>query len=430
MRILFTLTLIFAFAHVAFCDEQDADAPVPWQAPFESTSASQVDGKLVLILITNEDPFVVESVAEKLAERHGENPGQQTVNPPVWCSDVLAHSYRRAIARRPDLKGRLSLQSISAGLPSEVTGGKSKNLPSRAVLACCDANYRLLGMLVGVPDVDDLLTLIEDSEGVAAMRQLQSERPAEVVNMLAQRSSERLNRAWRGALEEVLMAIQGDAGDDRDESGGDESFPGRLRLLRETFEPTYVSDVRLRFGLTESSDHTRLVILEQHIQTRRPWCEAMIPFVAGSDFYETWRELVESLWGHQPVTADAEAPELVDWFKLQTESDSVVLSILPPPNQRHLPWPPIVDNAIRRGIGWQDAHQLALEHPFRQIDAEQLAVVIRSCGLKPIDIHLPSTARYLFIEPNKKLPLVIRETDPPGRFAGLLKRSKSNLVSD
>jgi hypothetical protein len=93
-----------------------------------------------------------------------------------------------------------------------------------------------------------------------------------------------------------------------------------------------------------------------------------------------------------------------------------------------LPWPPVTDRFAKRRIGWREVHALALEHPFRAVDPQQFATLIHSRGLDAVDIRRPSTVRYLFFDPKKKNPVVVREGDPPGRFAGILKRSKSNLV--
>ncbi len=310
MRASLAIALFFAVASCARSDEPAAeetstDETVAWQEPFEAISASKASDSLVLILITNEDPFLTQEHNDRL----NKNRKRQSLtaakkanhNPPVWCSDVLAFSYRKALDRRVDLRGRLKLQSIAAGLPKELTGGTDRNTPARAVLALCDGNYRLLGLTVGVPDTDDLLTLIEDGEDIAGIRELHAEQPAEIVKLIAERSSERLSRLWRGALEETVLAMEGDRSDD--DTDRDESFEGRMRLLSETFEPVYLADVRLRFGLTDATDQTRLVILEQHPEARRPWCESMIPFIADRDFLLVWQELVESIWGHQPITA-------------------------------------------------------------------------------------------------------------------------------
>lgn len=413
-------------------EETSTDETVAWQKPFEAISASKASDTLVLILITNEDPFVTQENSDRRNKQRKASKLDATKkanhNPPVWCSDILAFSYRKALDRRVDLRGRLKLQSIAAGLPKEITGGTARNTPARGVLALCDGNYHLLGLTVGVPDTDELLTLIEDGQDVAGILDLHERQPTEIVKLIAERSSERLSRLWRGALEETVLAMDGDRGED--DARRDESFDGRLRVLSDTFEPIYLADVKLRFGLTDATDQTRLVILEQHTEARRPWCESMIPFIAGSDFLETWGELVESIWGHQPITVEAEADDLLDWFDLQIKSDSLVLSLRPPFHLQRLPWPPSTGGDKKRGVGWSEVHSRALEHPFRSVDARQLAVLIRARDLDVVDIQQPSLARYLFIEPKRKRPMIVREADPPGRFAGILNRTKSSLVTE
>lgn len=437
MRASLAISLLLCVACCARSDEPAAEETstgeiVTWQDPFEAISASDAADALVLILITNEDPFLIQEHSDRVNKKQKATKRaaakKANHNPPVWCSDVLAFSYRKALDHRVDLRDRLKLQSIAAGLPRELTGGTDRNTPARAVLALCDGNYRLLGLTVGVPDTDDLLTLIEDGEDVAAILELHAEQPTEIVKLIAERSSERLSRLWRGALGETLLAMEGDVGED--DARCEASFEGWLRLLSDIFEPVYLADVKLRFGLTDATDQTRLVILEQHPEARRPWCESIIPFIADRDFLLIWQELVESIWGHQPITADGEAKQLLEWYDLQAKTDSVVLSLQAPFHLRRLPWPPILDKAAKRGVGWQEVHNLALEHPFRTVQPQQLAVLIRQRPLDSVDIQQPSMARYLFLEPNKKSPLVVREADPPGRFAGLLKRSKSSLVKE
>lgn len=198
-------------------------------------------------------------------------------------------------------------------------------------------------------------------------------------------------------------------------------------MLAETFESPYLADVRLRFGLTEAADKTRLVILEQHPQTRMPWCQATLPFIAGGDVSSTWRALVESIWGHPPITVDADASELFAWVDSQLPANAVVLSLTPSGLPGRNPWPPVTEGP-RRGMDWREVHSRAQMHPFRTVDLQQLSLLVRSRGFKETDVFRPSMARYVLLDPKKRTVQVIRESDPPGRFASLLKRSKSSLV--
>ncbi len=373
--------------------------------------------------ITNDDPFFDES-----SDRD-----RNKVESQVWCADVLARSVRKAKQSRADLRDRLSLQSVAAGMPAALTGGELRNQPARAVVAICDGNYRLLAFTAGVPDTAVLLTLIEDAEEVRSLRQMHERASEQLVAAIAQRSGERISRLWRSALEEMLVAMgagnlgAGNLNENADIPGAmAQRQLGRLTLLWETYAATYAADVKLRFGLTEAADRTRLVILEQHPQTRRPWCESMIPFFADNDFSTLWKPLCESLWGIEPIVKNVDATELLDWWDSQIETDAVVLSLLPPPLFRRDPWPPadLDGTTTKRGIGWHDLQQLVVQLPHRTIDAQQLSVLIRSRDLTAVDIQLPTTARYLFFEPKKKTAVVIRQGDPPGRFVARLKRAR------
>ncbi|MGI9473794.1 MAG: hypothetical protein ACR2NZ_19790 [Rubripirellula sp.] len=409
-----------------------------WQEPFATISASKSDDALVLLLITNEDPFRAEAslkpkalpqpaVGAKQAAQ-----GKVQLEPPnVWCVDALSQSIQRAFEFRPDLKDRLQLQSISSGIPSVLSGGTSRNLPERAILILCDGKYRLLGLSVGVPDLDELLTLIEDSENVRTLRHLSQDDPKKVVDEIAQQNMKRLSRLWRSTFEEVLLEMDGDWGDAAtDDVIERRVFDGRIQRLFEALEPTYLSDVELRFGLTDITDRNRLIVLEQHTEARHPWCQSIAPFLVGADMSIRWRELVESLWGHAATTAQDDITELLAWYDTNLKSGSIILSLKPPIHRRHLPWPPLTDRTARRGMTWQEAHDLALTHAFRKIDAQQIAALIRERDLRPIDVANPSRARYLMITPGKNLINVVREKDPPGRFAGQLRRAESSLQTE
>lgn len=196
--------------------------------------------------------------------------------------------------------------------------------------------------------------------------------------------------------------------------------------MSETYQPHYLADVNLRFGLNETADQTRLVILEQHPEARRPWAAASIPFLAGEDFLTLWKPLCESLWGFQPIMIDAEDAELLQWWDSLSDTEPVVFSLQPPLLSGRTPWPPVTatGKTARRGLGWKDVQELVVQLPFRNIDAQQLFTLIHSRELKPVDIQLPTTARYLLFEPGKKAAWVAREGDPPGRFVGRLKRAQ------
>ena len=174
-------------------------------------------------------------------------------------------------------------------------------------------------------------------------------------------------------------------------------------------------------------DQTRLALLEQHVQTREPWCDALLPLIEGQDFSILWRDLLELTWYHPPVFDWEVDQDLLDWIDHQLESSAVVLRLEPPMRTvrpASLPGNASLSKHIER---WQTVNQLALEYPFRTVTVQQLAMVMRHRQLKPIDIQQPSLARYIFLEPARPRPLVVGANDSPARFANRLKRARNGL---
>ena len=151
-------------------------------------------------------------------------------------------------------------------------------------------------------------------------------------------------------------------------------------------------------------------------------------FIAGTNFQDSWQPLAESVWGHPPIMDQALNPELKQWVQSHGEGAAAVLMLKSPMKFQHLAWPPPADPVERRITGWSKAHAQALEHPFRKISMSELALLIRELEYSPIDVFEPSLVRYLFIQTNRREPMVARQGDPPGRFTRLLTRSKTSLV--
>ena len=415
---------------------QEAKDPRPlnWQPSFSTISASKADNALVLLVITNADPFLKQNVAsedEPNAPANQAAPDQNKAplaTPDIWCATTLTDACRHLIQARPDLEDRLQLQSVSAGIPLQLSDGVPQNRPERAIVLVCDGNYRLLAIRIGVPDNEDLITLVEDAEDVRTIRELNPDNPKRVVEEVTLRNEQRLSRLWKTATTELLKEMDGSLDVDTDPNFKKASN-GRVHRICSALEPTYLADVELRFGLSDAADRTRLVVLEQHTESRLPWCESATPLLVGVDASIRWRELVESLWGHVATAPGDDHRQLLEWYDTNLKSGAVVFMLQPPIHRRHFPWPPVTAPGTRRGMTWQQVHDLALEHSFRQVDAGELAALIRDRDLRPVDIMNPSIARYLMISPGSDMMNVVREQDPPGRFASQLKRSKSSLGS-
>jgi hypothetical protein len=429
MRNFFLIATLFTFGHaataqrpaadVAIGDQENGDNNLAWRKVFESFSSPKAGDGLVLLVITNDSPWPAN-------RREPKNVNDDQVATTFWCKTLLEDSLRRLFSDQIDLRKQLRLQFIAAGLPPELTAGESAVTPAGAIVVCCDRQNRLLSFTVGVPEASDLATMIKDATETRLLIDRATDDPQTVIDRLADRSRSRLSRLFQESLAELLTAahIDGDDENNRDPT----VIRNRIKVVSEDIEPIYFLDASLRFGLSKNSDGNRMRVLEQHVETRRQWCELMIPFVAGVNLTDSWRPLVESIWGYSPTMEDDRQVELLQWVKLHLETGAIVLQLKPPMQVEHISWPPPPDAVSKRRQPWRDVHTLALSHPFRMIDAGQAGYLIHELDLRPINIYQPSLARYLFLQPQKRDPFVVREGDRPGRFAGILKRSKTELV--
>ncbi|MDG2224553.1 MAG: hypothetical protein P8L85_24440 [Rubripirellula sp.] len=417
----------------AFSQKLEPATALRWSKPFEAISPTVNESHLVLLVITNDDPFQAEehtpSPPKSGTEKSGteksdikKSEGELVIEePPVWCGRLLAKAIGKALKVRPDLNDNLSLQALSAGLPPELTAGVPSNQPARAIVFLCDTQYRLLALSVGVPDVDQLLQMIEDAQDVNQSLLLDPELThRDLVHALADRNQPRLARLWRNTLHEITLAF--DAKLDKPIRVKDlDPTVERVLELDAALKPAYELDVRLRFGLNDATDHRRLVILEQHPQARLAWCEALTPFVASFNMLDHWRGLVETVWGFPPITAETDS-ELQTWVTEQLPSNPVILLISPTQQAALLPWPPATGG--KRNQAWKKVHEQALAHPYRSVNYQQLATLIHLRQLRPIDAVASPPIRYIMLDRNTSTPATIRENDPPGRFASMLNRSR------
>ena len=392
----------------------DAEPTLDWQVPLSSLSTDAHGNQLTLMLITDGDPLAMPP----------DPPRDAAAVARPWCEAVFVKSMRGLYEHRPDLRESLQLQHLAAGTPRILTGGTRPELPRRAMLVVFDGEHRLLGWLVGVPESQALVGLIEDAEEVHMVAERLRDEPGGLGAEVARRSIARLDRRWAAALDEQWQLMGGTTEADASETA--EQLRARISLLAAVFRRAYVKDVALRFGLTEKLDRTRLAILEQHPQTRRPWCEAMIPFLAGVDFELAWRPVIESVWNRHCVSTMDRADELITWWAAIPEGQSVVLALRPPLLESTKSWPPAPgkDVASRRGLGWDSLQELLETETYRDVTAHELCHLMHDRQIRAIDIHHPSRVRYLYFESTEKNPVLIREGDIPGRYVALVKRNR------
>ncbi len=406
-RFILTLSMLLPIVAPAMGDEVvGAGTGISWQPAFEPISGSTSDDSLVLLMVTND-------------------PSSTEVGSPSddggWCGEVFVDAFRDMCSRRPELQNKIRLQSCLAGLPIELTGGKPGNGTARSILFVGDNQYRLLSFVVGVPDSSELMTLIEDAQEYRSMREIGTLTDREIKVKLSRRSRERLTRNWREVLDENLIAMDvEEAMDSTTESVA--TVIERVSVLNERFRDVYLSDVRLRFGLNDASDAARLTTLEQHVQTCRPWCEAMTPFVAGLDLQKFWSPITESVWGIMPVRSAVDVAEVGQPLVGLDSDELLVLSIQPPNSQRHIPWPPHRDSTLPLIDVWHRVDTMARSGQYQEINLQQLALIMSLRNLPPIDIRGSSLIRYVALPPDKNKPLLVFQSDPPGRVVASLKR--------
>ncbi len=423
------LILLVSDSNSIFAADPAKEPELRWQTPFTRQSGDDPTNRLVLILVTNDDAFLDHSQGAKA--KQAENlAGKAAEMKPIdhsqhgWCALEFHHTCQQVLQTRPELKDRVSLQSILAGTPSELSGGNVSNSPPRVILLVCDGFYNLLALSVGIPSVDDLLTLFEDAQEVKTLLYLNDANRTQNIATLVQRSKKRLGRLWNLKLQEIVDIKEREDALIRDGAAEPASSLIRMHKLFSALQPTYTYDVQTRFGLSTELDGRRLVILEQHSEPRYPWCQAIAPFITGMDVRQDWRIVVELLWQQCAVASGSDQTDLLTWFDEQKKSGPFVMAIKSPSHLQHRTWPPTTAPKHRKGTSWQTAHDAATEFPFRTITPQQLTELVRQRELKPLTFFSPSMIRYLLVSPNNRLPQIIREQDLPARFWGLLRRAK------
>ena len=395
---------------VAVADEavDEVDGLV-FREPFSGLSASEIQSKLIVFLITDEDPFQWTKAKLDKADKSRLGGG-----PDVWCGPDFRRSFQKLFVKRPDLKDRCIAQRVVAGLPANLTADVARTLPPRAITAICDGQYRLLHFSVGVPEPDDLIQMIEDAEENKALVQLHPDAPAAIGKAVMERTNKRVRRVYREALAGLAEPMSGD-----ESLAVDEAWISKYARFVSALNPSYLFDVRLRFGLSDTSDLVRLIVLEQHCETRRDWCDSLAPYIIGRPMRTIMNPLVDTTWGI-PAVLDInkeDHEEILTWFSSRRENSFVVLAIKPTHLDRDVAWPP--PNISRNPLAkrsWSELETVMSNHPFRSVSAEELAVVLRENNEMSINLLAPARARYVIFEPGKKKLTVVRESDLPGKF--------------
>lgn len=395
--------------------DEAADGRLIFREPFFGLSASEAESKLVLFLVTDQDPMEWAKAKQK-AEGQNRLPGSLD----VWCGREFRRSFQDVLILRPDLKDRCIVQRVVAGLPANLTGGTALPLPPRALVAICDGHYRLLNFSVGVPQADDLIDFIEQAEENQTLLNLNPDEPETLGTEIVNRSHPRIRRVYQDALSRLVEKF----GWDETLSNIDEAWELQLASLVSELEPVFLFDAKLRFALSSATDRVRLLVLEQHVQTRENWCASLLPFLIGRPMQQILAPLIDCTWRIPPVIKvdKNDHKELLEWFAAKRANSIVVLSIRTTRLDQNDSWPPH-DISVKKSPkrDWHALETAMSKHAFRNVSVEQLAAVIADTEQVPINLYLPSRARYVFYEPGSRKTFVIRESDLPIKFTRRLK---------
>ena len=380
---------------------------IVWSQAFSSISSSEPPASLVMLVLTDDDSY-----ATALGE--------------FWCDRIIRRSVEKVSEDRPQLLRQIEFQAAQAGLPAVLVGGSHELPPQRAIVAICDRQFRLLSFAIGVPTASELQTLIEDAEQIQVALGPKTDRVDAAEELAMKRSRSRLVRIWQQQLADVSATLIGasDPLADPDAEVSDADIIRRMSMAADDYQDLYLADAAQRFGLGGKQDRLRLVRLEQHVETRRPWCEAMTPLVVGHDFRELWRPLAEIVWG-QPVVVRAElSPMLEAWWSSVAQHETVCLAVLPATRANQPRWPPLELPAASkdRRASWQDLQAVIAELSSRKVTAQQLTALIHAKELSAIEFMHPTPARYLLFRTGTDRPLVIREGDVPSLVISQVKR--------
>ncbi|SMP54277.1 hypothetical protein SAMN06265222_104229 [Neorhodopirellula lusitana] len=392
-----------------------------WTSPMREVDTATADQTLLVIVITDDiDPaWISLDKTIRLANR-----------PVCWCET----SITKAVAAIPPGFAHPSApiegQHWPLGIPKVLTGGESNLPPGRTITVVTDGHYRTLGVIVGIPEDQELVRLIEEAEETRGWLRQHRREPDQLVKKLAERSRQRLPRIWQLQLDQQVAALGTTPLEQvADAISQNERFTKQVQIrfgqVADQVQHTYKQHIEQRFGMTPETDFRRLVALEQHSATRMPWMTTLLPFMAGADLRNVYLDLAETVWDQRamPIQMQGKDP-LGDWLTQFGDQGPFALHIPPPylRNRTELQLAKVSDIAQRRGFGWQDLDEALGNGPVRETNLRELATWLYRSKKRPLDLQRPSQTRYLFFRSSTDSPYPIRDGEPPGRSITMIRQ--------
>jgi len=346
----------------------------------------------------------------------------------LWCGTLFADRLSECLADRPDLADRIRPIAIAVGpadiiLRHDPSEGEFGFQRRRAIVAICDSANRLLGWQVGVPTADELATMIEDAEEIDLILRSDQD-PAERARQIVSRVKQREPRLYHASVQTLFES--GTTPVPVDDPRSDEERQAETWEALRDLDDTFQFEVINRFGLKDGNAAERLIALEQHVQTRRPWCESSLVALAGTSFQCDWPMLVEGVWKlppHRQLDGDRDGLP-----KSLARNDTHCFVIKPERGSPIQRWPPTATSTTRR-TDWSEAHQRLMQLPHTRVGADELARWLSDQGAASVNLFTPSPARYLVVHGAKTrrrliATWVVRQTDSPATVVRTVDRIK------
>jgi len=281
----------------------------------------------------------------------------------AWCHVGLTRAIDEVHKSRSQVE--LHLKSQFAGEPALLTDNKKVAGPRRAICFVCDADNRILAFCVGVPSGRQLVRLVEDADQVNLLLNVGSLQDSKLDDPEARQRDELAEAIRHRASRRVLQHYRPHLSKIDRQTSVDAAVTHLLPALNE--------DRAGRFHVSDGSDRLRWVSLQQHAETMRHWCDAILPAIAGKDVHTVWPGLAAVLWDAEPWTIAASDSDLIAWYGDTINSGPIVFSVV---NDKTLlgQLEPQASNTVRsRESGADDAAALLGQISHRQIGLAALA---------------------------------------------------------
>ncbi len=233
----------------------------------------------------------------------------------AWCARALSRAVEEFRQIRPGTD--LELEMRPAGPPAILRSGRPQLGPRRAIGFLCDQQASITAFCVGVPTGRQLAAMVEDADEVSLLRlaeslqthqtpDVETEPQDRLVETLHERATRRVLRHYRPLVHKIKRQTP-------------------LAEAAALLQPALTADRGERFLVAGLPDAARWLSAQQHTETMRHWCEAMLPSIVGQPADAVWQDMAALLWDSQPWQLAPQDADLLDWYTESIAAGPVVL---------------------------------------------------------------------------------------------------------